>query len=961
MPPSKPALDELPPGVTVDTREVHRQLHELAARGLSRLCAVLAALLMTGAMLELWVLQERAHLAPNRLSLGIGLAIVAALTWLAQRRGHPRVAATLCLVGITLAVAWHSWAIGLGVYSTALSGVPILAAAAGMLLGLRTASILTALFAVLVLVLAGMDGQGTLNGRQVLMGIAPFNRMIGLALLGAGGLLAAGLMHRMVTRALLSALAEQGRLATLLRIGSDWSWEMNAAGHLTYLSPAFEQRSGRTVAEFMKLTQDGGPQIVPDAQWELLRQEMRERRPYRERVITMRCQDGTLLAVRGNGDPVYDASGRFTGWRGVSRNITAERLAQQEQQRTQAMLDRMVQTSPDAICVSRGDGTLLMVNHGFAEFAGRPEAELLGRTAVEVGMWSKAESLRLRDAIGRDGSVRDHRATVPLPGGSVREVAISAGAFEWDGEPAAVITTRDISDIERARLETDAILDNAVIGIALVRARRFERVNPVFEAMFGHTPGGLAGQDAAVMFKDAAAFEAFDAHAEAELKQGRALDLERDVPRSDGTVMRVRLRARAVDATRLAERGTIWVAEDITERRRVERELGQAKQLADAASEAKSAFLATMSHEIRTPLNGVLGLAQLLQDEQLDVQRRREYLGHLVDSAEQLAGIVSDVLDLSKIEAGHLDIEDISFDLHGVVTSTFHTFAPLGRERGLSMSCAIDAEVVHRVRGDPVRLRQILANFLSNALKFTAAGEIALRVSLADNGLVRLAVRDSGPGVSADVRARLFRPFVQADGSTTRRFGGTGLGLSICRELAERMGGSVGVDSDGDTAAPGQRGSTFWAELRLPVDVPATTTAPPSSAHKPLAGMRVLVAEDNAVNMLIVCAMLERLGALPYQAEDGGQALSLALDLAMSPDTALHAVLMDLHMPLVDGLQATRDLHADARTATLPVFALSAAALENEREAARAAGMLGFIAKPVVEAELLRALQSLGR
>ena len=937
---------DLAPAWVYDATRMHQRLVEVAARSLMMLAAALSLLLEMAAAAEWAFFGARAALATHRFWLGLGFAGIALITVVLTRRGLPRAAVVLALVGTTLIVAWHSWMAGLGVYSTTMSGIAILIAVAGMSLGLRAAVLVTLAYAVLVGVMALADMQGWIDGRSALRAITPLDRLVTLALVGAGGLLAAALLHRLITRTLFDALAEQQRLAALLRIGSDWSWEMDTHAQLTYLSPTFEARTGRTVAEFLVQARDGGPQVVPDADWAALLREMQARQPYRDRIITFRCNDGALLAVRGNGEPMHDARGRFVGWRGVSRNVTAERLAQREQQRTQAMLDRMVQTSPDAICVARGDGTLLMVNHGYAEFAGRPEAQLLGKTPVELGMWSPQESLRLHDAIARDGVVREFRGSVALPERPLREVAITAGGFEWDGEPAAVITLRDITDVERAKLEVDAILDNASVGIALVRQHRFDRVNPLFETMFGHAAGTLVDRSGDGTFNHDTHFAVFAEHTHTALEQGQTVDVERQFTHPDGSLMQVHLRARAVDPSRLTERGVIWVAEDVTERRRVERELAQAKVQAEAANDAKSAFLATMSHEIRTPLNGVLGLARLLQDEALERTLRVEYLGHLVAAAEQLTGIVSDVLDLSKIEAGHMQIEDITFDLHGVVMSTFNTFAPLGRERGLQMGCVIDSDVPERVRGDPVRLRQILANYLSNALKFTAQGQITLRLSKTSAGSTRIEVRDSGPGVSAEVSARLFRPFVQADGSTTRRFGGTGLGLSICRELATRMGGSLGVDSDGE------HGSTFWAELPLAGAAAAPDTASAANTAVSLAGLQVLVAEDNPVNMLIVCAMLERLGATPFQAEDGAQ----ALDVALAHADTLHVVLMDLHMPLVDGLEATRRLLAEPRTAHLPILALSAAALDTEREAARTAGMVGFIAKPVIAAELLSAL-----
>jgi PAS domain S-box-containing protein len=376
------------------------------------------------------------------------------------------------------------------------------------------------------------------------------------------------------------------------------------------------------------------------------------------------------------------------------------------------MLDRLVRLSPDAICVaSMRDGRVLLANPAFLQLAGMTESDVIGRNGVELGLWKDEESmLALGRAIRVQGGVRDFRSIAWTRDGEGRPVLITAAAFDWDGQEVAVITTRDVSEPERAKQEADAILDNAVVGVCLVRAHRLARVNPQLERMLGLPIGSLEGKSTEVLFPDRRRFGEFVDLFESKQAAGETIDIERKAMRSDGTLILIRMRGRAVDPTRRRETGTIWVIEDITERRRAELELADATREAEAASHAKSRFLATMSHEIRTPLGGVLGLARLLQDPALGEQRRREYLGHLVDAAELLTGIVSDVLDLSKIEAGQLQVERIAFDLPGVVSSTFRTFSPLGRERGQQMHCHIAPGAPRRVLGDPVRVRQILSN-----------------------------------------------------------------------------------------------------------------------------------------------------------------------------------------------------------------------------------------------------------
>jgi CheY-like chemotaxis protein len=394
--------------------------------------------------------------------------------------------------------------------------------------------------------------------------------------------------------------------------------------------------------------------------------------------------------------------------------------------------------------------------------------------------------------------------------------------------------------------------------------------------------------------------------------------------------------------------GTIWIVEDITERRRTEQALAKARDDAEAANRAKSAFLANTSHEIRTPLNGLVGLARLARRPEVDETRRRQYLDQIGDSAETLTAVISDVLDLSKIEAGRMLIDAVAFDLASLLDSLGRVYGTLADARGLTYEQTIDSALPRRALGDPVRLRQILTNYLNNALKFTRDGRIGLAASVPRNGWLRVEVSDTGPGIDAAVQRQLFTPFTQADQSTTRRFGGTGLGLSICRELAHLMHGDVGVRS-----RVGE-GSTFWVELPLP----AAASQDPDTGFgieaedNPLIGARVLMAEDNAVNMTIAVAMLEQWGVVVSQASDGAQALD-AVAQAERAGRPFDAVLMDVHMPVMSGYEATRLLRQRHDPETLPIIALTAAALTSERELALDAGMNDFLTKPI-DAQRLR-------
>ena len=390
----------------------------------------------------------------------------------------------------------------------------------------------------------------------------------------------------------------------------------------------------------------------------------------------------------------------------------------------------------------------------------------------------------------------------------------------------------------------------------------------------------------------------------------------------------------------LLEGGYVFTYTDVTEQRRAEDEVRVAKEAAEAANSAKSSFLATMTHELRTPMNGVLGILELLHQTELN-EEQRELIEVIGGSAEALLKIIDDILDLSKIEAGKMEIERVALAPLPLIEGVADTLAPHAHRKKLSFNTYVDQSVPAAIVGDPVRLRQVLFNLIGNAIKFTETGSVSVQLTTEDPKTLRLNIVDTGIGLDEAARARLFNPFVQADGTTTRRFGGTGLGLSICRRLVDLMGGAIGVDSE-----PG-RGSTFWVKLPFEAaDLPSTPQ------FERLDGLRILIIEDDPVTSWLLSRYLIAAGAVVETTVSAEGALAHLGEHAGSVDVAV----VDLKLPGGDGFEFQVRMMRDPRLANVKAVLLTAYNDPAHRRRALANNFAAYLTKPVRKATLIHTI-----
>ncbi len=523
-----------------------------------------------------------------------------------------------------------------------------------------------------------------------------------------------------------------------------------------------------------------------------------------------------------------------------------------------------------------------------------------------------------------------------------------------------------MADVRQVEEKYRCLFEKSLEGIITTNpGGRILSANPAFAAMLGY--------DSVQQLMDLVSDVSVDLYMQPERRsdlrsllqtQGEVFEFICQARKRDGSTIWVALNTRSVRD----EAGQVVLyesfASDITQRKQLEAELILAKENAEQANRSKSEFLAAMSHEIRTPMNSVIGLTQITLQTKLK-EEQRDYLENVLNSAQALLGLINDILDISKIEAKGLVLESLDYCLPRVVSTTMKTLRVQAEAKGLDLDVVIDRNVPRYVKGDSGRFRQVLVNLVGNAIKFTDQGSVRVSVEAlplemqhrmrSHDGIPLLfAVKDTGIGLASDTFETIFAPFSQADGGGGRRFGGTGLGLSICRNLVEMMGGSIWVESE-----PGV-GSVFSFTLCLapgdPVRVYDDTPAVAVGGGKGGKPLRILVAEDNVVNVKVITAFLRRFGHIPITAKNGREALDLLRG------DVFDVVFMDLEMPEMDGLDATKALRAGQAgevNRNVPVIALTAHAVTGYREACVEAGMNGYLAKPLDLKDLRRTLDGI--
>ena len=666
-------------------------------------------------------------------------------------------------------------------------------------------------------------------------------------------------------------------------------------------------------------------------------------------------KDGTPLEVSVSLSPIRDPSGSVAGFSAIYKDITENKRAEGELRESETKFKKIFDSCSDTITItSLDEGRYITVNDQFERMMGYTREEVIGRTVTELSVWANPHE--------RIAAVRQLRAAGVLKNSEVEFVGKDGTAFSSlfsavlmviAGEQCVVSFVRDIRDrkkAERSRALLAAIVhsaDDAILSIDL--DHRITTWNPGAERLYGYSVAEIIGQKLETLVPSE--------------------ELE-ELEKSFGLVVSGKPVQR-FDARRLKKNGTLFdaavvispihdstgaivgisgIVRDVTERKQAELELTEAREQALAASRAKSAFLATMSHEIRTPMTAILGMADLLWESSLSPEQRG-YVRIARAAGNALNTLIDSILDLSKIEGGHIQLEEIDFDLDEVVQSSVENFTFRAHQKGLELLFSIEPDVPRALRGDPTRLRQVLGNLIGNAVKFTGQGEVIIRVERdprgRDTGTLRFSVGDTGIGIPHTETESVFDAFTQVDSSITRRYGGSGLGLTICKRLVELMGGRIWLDSQ-----PG-KGSIFYFTVNLRVQSQAIVEPAPRLNLK---DVKILVADDNASHRRILHSVLGKRGALVSEAADFAEMIQ---ELHRADDSGARYKLLLLDDSLADGNNLDfLERNGKGPVVGAAILMLASTDLNRDVERARQSGARAYLMKPIAPRDLLTTIEA---